>query len=144
MGASFPHMKQVRKLLLVSGVAVAAFIVVAAFYVYRHGQPNDEHTPAERRQIAEACLALLHLTTTNENDEIKPDDPRIPEAIRALRPTHIEVIPNFAVDIWRKGGPPEYFLMRLSHPTNRWALCVAGPALISTGGGREIYRIEHD
>jgi len=137
-------MKEVRKLALVLGVAVAALIVAGAVYVYRHGQPNDDHTPAERRQIAEACLALLQLTPTNENDDIKPGDPRIPEAIRALRPTHIEVMPNFAVDIWRKGNPPEYFLMRLSHPTNTWALCVAGPALLSTGGGREILRIEHD
>lgn len=84
---------------------------------------------------------MLQLSPTDENDEFKPDDPRIPEAIRALRPKHIEVIPNFAVDIWCEGNPPEYFLMRLSRPTNTWVLCVAGPALLSTGGGREIYRI---
>ena len=132
-------MKRVRKLLFVSGVAVAAFIVAGAIYVYR--PPDDGRTPAERRQIAEACLTMLHSALTNEVDDIKPDDPRLPEVIRAFDPHHIEVIPNFSVDIYRAENPKEYILMRLSHPTNTWALCIAGPSVFP-GGGREIFRID--
>jgi hypothetical protein len=134
-------MKRVRKLLLVLGVALAAFIVACAIYVFR--QPDDGRTPAERQQIAEACWDMLHSPLTNEVDDIRPDDPRVPEVIRALNPHYIEIIPNFAVDIYRAEKPKEYFLVRLSHPTNTWALCIAGPAVFP-GGGREIFRIKHD
>jgi hypothetical protein len=85
---------------------------------------------------------MLHSSLTNEVDDIKPDDPRVPEVIRALHPHHIDVIPNI-VDIYRAEKPEEYFLMRLQHPTNTWILCIAGPSVFG-GGGREILRIEHD
>jgi hypothetical protein len=139
--ATSPCMNRVRKFLLISGIAVAASIVAGAIFFYR--PPDDGRTLAERRQIAEACLTMLHSTLTNEVDDIKSDDPRVPEVIRALNPHHIEVIPNFAVDIYRAEKPREYFLMRLSHPTNTWTLCIAGPSVFP-GGGREIFRIEHD
>jgi hypothetical protein len=87
---------------------------------------------------------MLHSSLTNEVDDIKPDDPRIPEAIRALHPHHIEVTADFLVEIYRAEKPEEYFLMRLGHPTNTWVLCIAGPSVRFGGGGREILRIEHD
>ena len=134
-------MKRARKFLLIAcGVVV---LLVAIGYTLLLRPPNDGRTPAERRQIAEACLAMLHSSLTNEVDDIKPDDPRVPEVIRALHPHHIDVIPNFAVDIYRAEKPKEYFLMRLQHPTNTWVLCIAGPSVFG-GGGREILRIEHD
>jgi len=116
-------------------------IVIAAIFIDR--RPNDGRTPAERRQIAEACFAMLHSSLTNEIDGIKPDDPRVPEVIRALHPHHIEIAPGFNVDIYRAEKPEEYFLMRLPNTTNTWILCIAGPS-VSGGGGREILRIEHN
>jgi hypothetical protein len=134
-------MKRVGKFLLIAfGVVV---LLIASLYVYIARPINDGHTPAERRQIADACIAMLHSSLTNEVDEIKMDDRRIPEVIRALHPQQIEVIPNFAVDIYRTDWPQEYFLMR-SHPSNTWVLCADGPSLRFGGGGREILRIEHD
>lgn len=117
-------------------------LLVAGLCVYIARPINDGRTPAERRQIADACLAMLHSTLTNEIDDIKMDDPRIPEVIRALHPHHIEVSANFAVDIYRAEWPQEYFLTRVNRST--WVLCVAGPSMRFGGGGREILRIEHD
>ncbi|MGA9779219.1 MAG: hypothetical protein ACLPRE_06950 [Limisphaerales bacterium] len=133
-------MKRIGKFLLIAfGVVV---LLIAGFYIYVARPINDGRTSAERRQIADACFVMLHSSLTNEVDEIKMDDPRIPEALRALHPHHIEVIPNFAVDIYRTEWPQEYFLMRLH--TNTWILCADGPSLRFGGGGREILRMQHD
>ena len=80
------------------------------------------------RQIADACFAMLHSSLTNEVDPIKPDDPRVPEVIRALHPIAIGMLPQrlFGVQIDGSGKPPEYFLMRLPGHTNTWVLCAAG------------------
>jgi hypothetical protein len=135
-------MKRISKYLLIaSGVVV---LLIAISYIYIARPINDGRTPAERRQIADACFAMLHSSLTNEVDDIKMDDPRIPELVRALHPHHIEVMPNFGVDIYRVEWPQEYFLMRLQHPTNTWVLCVGGPSIRFGGGGREILRIQHD
>ena len=134
-------MKRARKFLLIAFGVVVLLIVVGAIFIYR--PPNDGRTPAERRQIAEACLIMVHSSLTNEVDDIKPDDPRVPEVIRALHPHYIDVLPNFGVEIYRAEKPEEYFLMRLTHPTNTWGLFIAGPSVFP-GGGREIFRIEHD
>ena len=135
-------MKRTGKFLLTAfGVVV---LLAASLYIYIARPINDGRTAAERRQIADACLAMLHSPLTNEVDELKMDDPRIPEVIRALRPHHIEVIPDFAVDIYRREWPQEYFLMRGPGHTNTWIMCVAGPSIRFGGGGREILRIEHD
>ena len=134
-------MTRARKYLLSAcGIVV---LLVAIGYALLLRPPNDGRTPAERRQIADACFAMLHSSLTNEVDDIKPDDPRVPEVIRALHPHYIDVIPNFAVEIYRAEKPEEYFLMRLQHPTNTWSLFIAGPSVFG-GGGREILRIEHN
>ncbi len=135
-------MKHIGKFLLIAfGVVV---LLIASVYIYIARPINDGRTPAERRQIADACFAMLHSSLTNEVDDIKMDDPRIPEVIRALHPHHIEVIPNFAVDIYRVEWPQEYFLTRGPGHTNTWILCADGPSLRFGGGGREILRIEHN
>ncbi len=135
-------MKRTGKFLLIGlGVVV---LLIGSLYIYIARPINDGRTPAERRQIADACLAMVHSDSTNGFDEMKMDDPRIPEVIRALHPNHIDVTPGFAVDIYRNEWPQEYFLMRLGRPTNTWVLCVAGPSIRFGGGGREILRIEHD
>src|SRR5204863_6366775 len=135
-------MKFTGKLLLIAlGVVV---LLIASLYIYIARPINDGRTPAERRQIADACFAMLHSSLTNEVDEIKMGDPRIPEVIRALRPHHIEVIQDFAVDIYCTEWPQEYFLTRGPGHTNTWTLCVAGPSRRFGGGGREILRIERD
>ena len=142
LGHSTVTMKRTTKFILLALGVVALLIASLCIYVTR--PVNDGRTPAERRQIADACFAMLNSSLTNEVDEIKMDDPRIPEVIRALHPHHIEVDPNFAVDIYRTEWPPEYFLMRRPGHTNAWSLCVAGPSIGFGGGGKEILRIEHD
>ena len=135
-------MKRTGKFILVAlGVVVLS---VASICIYIARPLNDRRTPAERRQIADACFAMLRSSLTNETEEIKMDDPRIPEIIRALHPHHIEVDAGFAVDIYRTEWPQEYLLMRGPGHTNTWILCVAGPSVRFGGGGREILRIQHD
>jgi len=124
--------------LVALGVVV---LLIASVYIYIARPINDGRTPAERRQIADACFAMLHSSLTNEVDHIKMDDARIPEVIRALHPHHIEVTPNFAVNIYRTDWPQEYFLTRGPGHTNTWILCAAGPSMRFGGGGREILRI---
>ncbi len=133
-------MKRTSKFILIALGAVV--LLIASLYIYSARPVNDGRTPVERRQIADACFAMLHSSLTNEADEIKMDDPRIPEVIRALHPHHIDVTANFAVDIHRKEWPQEYFLMHMH--TNTWVLCVAGPSTRFGGGGREILRVQHD
>src|ERR1039458_7519250 len=117
-------MKRTRKFLLIAFGVIVLLIVIGAIFIYQ--PPNDGRTPAERRQIADACFAMLHSSLTNE-DDIKPDDPRVPEVIRALPPISIMVMPNYAVQMDGCGKPCEYFLTRAPHLTNTWILCAAGP-----------------
>ena len=132
-------MKGTLKILL---AAFGVFVLFAvAVVIYFRQPPDDGRTPAERRQIADACFMMLHSSLTNA-DSIKMDDPRIPELIRALHPIGIIVDAGFSVQIDCNGKPPEYFLMRVPHQTNVWALCAAGPSI--RFGPREILRIEHD
>ena len=140
LGNSNVVMKRTGKFLLIALGLV--LLLIGSLYLYIGRPINDGRTPAERRQIADACVAMLHSSLTNEVDEIKMDDPRIPEVIRALHPHHIEVDANFAVDIYRTEWPQEYFLMHMH--TNTWVLCVAGPSIRFGGGGREILRMQHD
>ena len=133
-------MKRVRKFLLIAvGVLV---LFVAAWVIYISLPADDGRTPAERQQIADACFAMLHSSLTNSVDPIKPDDPRVPDVIRALHPFAINVVTDFSVKIDCSSKPSEYFLMRLPGHTNMWALCATGPPM--RFGPREILRIEHD
>jgi hypothetical protein len=129
-----------KYILIVLGVVV---LLIASFLVYVGRPINDGRTPAERRQIADACFAMLQSSLTND-DDIKMNDPRIPRVIRALHPHYIEVVPNTCVDIYRTEWPEEYFLMRFPGHTNTWILYVDGPSIRFGGGGREILRIKHD
>ena len=72
-------MKLWRKLLPLGGGVVILVLAVTVIVFFRPA--NDGRSPAERRQIAEACLGMLRSSLTNEVD-LKPDDPRVPEVIR--------------------------------------------------------------
>lgn len=148
------HVRRARPLFmnnsLISRLAVAQWAVVILgilLFLFLAVQFPEtvvvRDSVATAAQIAEACLTMVHSSLTNEVDDIKPDDPRVPEVIRALHPHYIDVLPNFGVEIYRAEKPEEYFLMRLTHPTNTWGLFIAGPSVFP-GGGREILRIEHD
>jgi hypothetical protein len=133
-------MKRTLKILLAAfGVFV---LLVVGVVVYLRQPPDDGRTPAERRQIADACFAMLHSSLTNEIDPIKPDDPRIPQVIRDLHPVGVLVDADFSVQIDFSGKPGEYFLMRLPKHTNTWVLCAAGVGI--PFGPREVLRIDHD
>jgi hypothetical protein len=75
-------MRRTRKFPLV-GCGVI-FLLIVSTVIYVSLPPDDGRTPAQRRQIADACFTMLRSSLTNEIDEIKPDDPRIPETIRDL------------------------------------------------------------
>jgi hypothetical protein len=82
--------------------------------------------PGERR-IAEACLRVLHSSLTNESD-IDPADPRLPKAIQALRPVHVEVGAGMVVVSFPvRDGLTEYHLMPVSTSPGTWLLYGAGP-----------------
>mgnify|MGYP001602413012 FL=1 len=132
-------MKRIGKYL---SIAFGVFVLlIVAGYIYLRLPPNDGRTLAERRQIADACFAMLHSSLTNE-DDIKPNDPRIPEVIRDLHPVGVLVTSDFSVQIDFTTKPGEYFLMRLPSHTNTWVLCAAGVGI--PFGPREVLRIEHD
>ena len=135
-------MKRALKSFLIGVGAVFLLIVIGVIFFFwpLFRPPNDGRTPAERLQIADACFAILHSSLTNE--DFKPDDPRVPEVIRALHPIGIIVAPDFSVQIDCSSKPGEYFLMRLPGHTNTWILCAAGVGI--RFGPREILRIEHD
>ena len=82
---------------------------------------------------------MLRSSLTNEVD-LKPDDPRVPEVIRALHPVDIELAGSDAV-VMCAGKPAEYHLSRRPSEPKTWILYVAGPGYL---GHREILRMEHD
>jgi len=100
---------------------------------------SDGRTPDEHRRIAEACLSMLHSSLTNEAD-IKPDDPRVPEVIRALQPIEI-VVRGTDVVIMRAGRPGEYHFSHRPHDARPWVLYVAGPGYRDH---QELLRLEHE
>jgi di/tricarboxylate transporter len=114
-----------QTLKIVCGVVVA---LIAAWLVLVFWPVNDGHTPAQRRAIAEACLAMLHSSLTNEMDDIEVNDPRVPQVIRDLHPYSISISSGFDVDIYSNGKPPEYFLMHMESQ-HAWILCAAGPVV---------------
>ncbi len=100
---------------------------------------DDGHTPDEQRGIAEACLSMLHSTLTNEAD-IRPDDPRVPEVIRALHPIHIEIAGTDVV-VMRSGRPAEYHLSRRPNDPKPWVLYIAGAG---SNDHQELIRLDHE
>jgi len=130
-------MKRVRKILLAGFGIVVLLIGVAAIVLL--GPANDGRTVNERRQIAEACLSMLRSSLTNEVD-LKSDDPRVPDVIRALHPVDIELAGSDAV-VMCAGKPAEYHLGRRPSEPKTWILYVAGPGYL---GHREVLRMEHD
>jgi 5-carboxymethyl-2-hydroxymuconate isomerase len=56
-------MKRVRTYLLIAFSVVV--LLIAAGYIYIARPVNDGRTPAERRQIADACFAMLRSSLTN-------------------------------------------------------------------------------
>ena len=119
------------------GCLVMVGVVLAACSSTR--RVSDGRTPAEQRGIAEACLSMLRSSLTNEVD-IQPDDPRVPEIIRNLRPVQIE-IQGTDVVIMRSGRPAEYHLSRRSGDARPWVLYVAGHGYF---GHQELTRLDHD
>jgi hypothetical protein len=131
------NMRRVRKVLLVGAGIALLLVAVLGLVVFR--PVNDGRSAEQRRQIAEACLSMLRSPLTNEVD-LKPDDPRVPEVIRALHPVDIELAGSDAV-VMCAGRPAEYHLSRRPSQPKTWILYVAGPGYL---GHREILRMEHD
>lgn len=130
-------MKRFHKFLLVACSIVLLAVTVAAILLFRPA--TDGRTPGERRRIAEACLTMLRSSLTNEV-EIKPDDSRVPEVVRALHPIDIQLAGSDVV-VMCAGKPAEYHLSRRPSEPKTWILYVAGPGYL---GHREILRMEHD
>ena len=131
-------MKSVRKFLLIGCGVVFLLVVVGAMFIFRPA--SDGRTPAERRQIADALFSMLHSPMTNEVDDIKPDDPRVPQVIRALHPVGFMIVGSDAV-VFCDGKPAEYHLSHKPSEPRTWILYVAGPGYL---GHREILRFDHD
>src|SRR3954469_17459535 len=129
-------MLTMRQSFLVAGYLLAVAGLVSACVSHR---VTDGRTRHEQLQIAEACLGMLHSSLTNDV-EIMPDDPRVPEIIRALKPIDIQVQGTDVV-ISRAGTPAEYHLCRRSHDALPWVLYVAGQGYRDH---EELLRLNHD
>ena len=91
---------------------LAAIIVLIAVFAFYHCSADDGRTPAERQQIASALLGMLRSPHAHElddlkMDDLKPNDPRIPEANRALHPVRFAFSQGAAV-VYCGGTPAEY------------------------------------
>ena len=132
-------MKSVRKFLLIGCGVVFLAVVVGAVFILRPA--SDGRTPTERRQIADALFGMLHSPMTNEVDDIKPDDPRVPQVIRALHPVSFMMMADHDSVVLCDGKPAEYHLSRKPGTPKTWILYVAGPGYL---GHREILRFDYD
>lgn len=130
-------MRCFRKFVLIGCLAVALLIGSACAAL--HHPVSDGRTKGERKQIAEALLAMLHSSLTNEV-EITVDNAAVPEVIRALHPVDIELAGSDAVVICA-GKPAEYHLSGQTNEPKTWILYVAGPGY---RGHREILRIKRN
>lgn len=130
-------MRSGRKIILIVCLALAMVLAAGSIFYFR--PVNDGRTKQERQRIAEALFAMLHSSLTNEGD-IKPDNPVIPEIIRAMGPVDIELMGGDAVIIC-PGKPAEYHLARRSGEPKTWILYVAGPGYF---GHQEILRMKKD
>lgn len=130
-------MKRTRRIYLWDGFVAAVVCIVGACTSTK--RVSDGRSPDEQRRIAEACFSMLHSSLTNEMD-IQPDDPRVPEVIRALKPVQIEVEQTDVV-ILRAGKPAEYHLSRRPHDAQSWVLYIAGPG---HNGHEELLKLDHD
>jgi hypothetical protein len=96
----------------------------------------------EERRIAAACLQVLHSSLTNEAD-IAPDDPRLPEVIRALHPVDVEVMAGqVVIMIQPRDGLVEYHLSPITTSPGTWQLFGAGPKF--NNEHRELLRIHSE
>ena len=90
-------------------------------------------------QVAKACLQMISSSLTNEAD-IKPDDPRLPDMIRSLRPHDIEIAGQTVVVMFPlHKGLTEYHFTPVASITNTWQLSGAGPRF--NNEHRELLRI---
>lgn len=80
---------------------------------------------------------MLRSSLTNEMD-IQPNDPRVPEIIRTLKPIEIQVQGNEVV-IMRARTPTEYHLSHRPNDANPWVLYVAGQGY---DGHQELIRLD--
>ena len=118
-------------------------LIVVGLLFFRSA--GDGRTPAERQQIADALLSMLRSPSAQELDDIKlddikPDDPRIPQVIRSLHPVRFTFSDSAAV-IYCAGTPAEYILRRGKRNHKIWTLSIAGPGGISCRG---LLSFEHD
>ncbi len=115
---------------------LAAIIVLIAVFAFYHCSADDGRTPAERQQIASALLGMLRSPHAHElddlkMDDLKPNDPRIPEANRALHPVRFAFSQGAAV-VYCGGTPAEYILRQGQRNPQIWTLYIAGPHAIGT------------
>ena len=122
----------------VVGVFVLIILCAAGVWFALSTRSVDPEVLRQRRQIAKACLSMLHSPLTNEMD-ISTDDPRVPQVIRDLRPVHIKLGVIDAV-VMMSGSPAEYHLSRSPEDANTWILYAAGSGAIHSH--RELLRIE--
>jgi hypothetical protein len=118
-------MRPIKTHMIIGTCLVAATLAIPLLVSCKH--PNGAHVGREERCIAEACLQVLHSSLTNES-EIDPADPRLPKAIQALHPVHVEVGAGMVVVSFPlRDGLTEYHLAPVSTSPGTWLLYCAGP-----------------
>lgn len=92
---------------------------------------------AEHQRIAEACRSLARSSSTLPDYVLQPEDPAIPQALRALNPTQV-VVGAQNVIVFVSGTLREYHLLQDGGATNAWILY---GALAGNGRHQEILRL---
>src|SRR5260370_38064935 len=94
---------------------------------------------AEPVRVVGACLQMISSSLTNEVD-IKPEDSRLPDVIRSLRPHDIEIAGQTVVIMFPlHKGLTEYHFTPVAGSTTTWQLSGAGPSF--NNAHRELLRI---
>jgi len=114
-------MKRRRAIILIVVLSVAV-LGAAILVVWRYTRPHSHGTEYER-QFAMACLQTLR--ACSDGTEIDdPDDPRLPQILKDLKPTGSMVIPEYSFVLFpgAPNAPLEYHLNRESEKSNEWTL----------------------
>ena len=94
---------------------------------------------AEPVAVAKACLDMITMSSTNEV-YITQDDPRLPDAIRSLRPNLVVVDgQTVLLRFPQHNGLTQYSLTPITGSTNTWKLFGVGPRFNNVA--RELLRI---
>ena len=104
-------------------------IIIFAGMVFLNGcqVPTAAQRRAYNQRMAQACWEVVHSPLADKSN-IDPADPELPQAIRALQPSHVEIGAGMVVVTFPlQNGITEYHLAPAGSSPGTWVLFAAGP-----------------